>query len=116
MVQNVHSQTNLRADQVNQLVAEYQGGETVRGLARKHGLHRGTIGRRLRGAGVATGQRKLSTDFVLVRKVRTLRDMGWSVRRIANEVGVSHQSVLRLLPVAGSTEMSGIDGQMVSRT
>jgi hypothetical protein len=96
-VQNVHPQTNLRTEQVAKLVAEYQSGETVRGLARKHGLHRGTVVRRLHGAGVSTGQQKFAADTTLVQKVRTLRGMGLTIRQVADEAGISHQSALRLL-------------------
>jgi DNA-binding transcriptional regulator LsrR (DeoR family) len=79
------------------LVGEFEAGETARGLARKHGLHRSTVVRRLRQAGVETGQRKISSSRELVSEVQELRGQGLSLRQIAKEVGISHPSVHRLL-------------------
>jgi transposase-like protein len=79
------------------LVAEYEAGETARGLARKYGLHRTTVVRKLRQAGVNTGQRKLSSAFDLVAEIHALREQGMSLRGIANRVGASRSSVHRLL-------------------
>jgi transposase-like protein len=58
------------------LVDEYEAGETARGLARKHGVHRSTVARKLRQAGVETGQRKLSGSHELVAEIQELRVQG----------------------------------------
>jgi DNA-binding CsgD family transcriptional regulator len=83
------------------LVAEYEAGETVWGLARKHGMHRSTVVRKLRGAGVTTGQRRLSDSYELVTEVKELREQGLSLRAIAKRAGISYPSVQRLLYGAG---------------
>jgi IS30 family transposase len=79
------------------LVDQYEAGETARGLARKHGLHRSTVARKLRRAGVPTGQRKLSASHELVAEIAELRDRGLSLREIGKRVGISHPSVHRLM-------------------
>jgi DNA-binding transcriptional regulator LsrR (DeoR family) len=80
-----------------QLAAEYAAGATARGLAQKYGLHRRAVVLRLRGAGVKTGQRTMAADEELVSSVHALRDAGLSARKISREIGISHQSVTRLL-------------------
>jgi DNA-binding transcriptional regulator LsrR (DeoR family) len=82
------------------LADEYAAGETARGLARKHGLHRTTVVRRLRQAGVETGQRRLSDSPELVAEVNQLRAQGLSLRAIAERAQISHPSVHRLLGAA----------------
>ncbi|MDR2379721.1 MAG: helix-turn-helix domain-containing protein [Bifidobacteriaceae bacterium] len=83
------------------LAGAYGAGETARGLARKHGLHRSTVVRKLRRSGVSTGQRTLSASYELVAEIRQLRERGLSLRAIAKQVGVSHPSVHRLLTQTG---------------
>ncbi|MGO1849781.1 helix-turn-helix domain-containing protein [Microbacterium sp.] len=43
----------LSDEQIQQLVRCYQDGDSMRTLARRFGVHRETIGRKLRQAGVA---------------------------------------------------------------
>jgi lambda repressor-like predicted transcriptional regulator len=92
------SMRTSRTSQIGRtLVVEYEAGATARGLARKHGLHRSTVVRKLRQAGVSTGQRKLSASHELVAEIQELREQGLSLRAISRRVGVSHPSVHRLL-------------------
>ncbi|MDR2565243.1 MAG: hypothetical protein LBC97_04125, partial [Bifidobacteriaceae bacterium] len=94
---NGPSRTFLRAPLVADLACEYVAGGTVRGLARKHGIARSTVRRKLVRAGVEPSQRRLAMSEPLMRTIRSLRDEGWTLRQIADEVGVSHPSVHRLL-------------------
>jgi lambda repressor-like predicted transcriptional regulator len=78
-------------------VAEFEAGASGRELARKHGLHRTTVTRTLREAGVSSGQRTLGSLPDLVTECRSLRDSGATLRAIGTAVGISHQSVMRVL-------------------
>jgi lambda repressor-like predicted transcriptional regulator len=80
------------------IVADLEAGESVRGLARKYHLHRSTVIRNLRKAGVGpirpTGVTKQPH---LVREAHRLRGEGMSLRKIGKAMGLSHPSVNRLL-------------------
>jgi lambda repressor-like predicted transcriptional regulator len=81
-------------------LAEFESGESIRGLARQHKLHRTTVIRSLRRAGVAPQRTVAVTQRPeLVKEVHRLREKGLSLREIASEVGVSHPSVHRVLAV-----------------
>jgi lambda repressor-like predicted transcriptional regulator len=82
------------------IVTDLEAGESVRGIARKYHLHRSTVTRNLRKAGVppiqTTGVTKQPN---LIKEANRLRREGLSLRQIAKEMGVSHPTVHRLLNV-----------------
>jgi len=79
--------------------AGFEQGMSCTALARTHGVHKTTVLRRLRKAGVETRRATLASSSDLVGKVRELGEQGLSERRIAKAVGVSKSSVHRLLAV-----------------
>ena len=82
------------------IVVDLEAGESVRGIARKYHLHRSTVVRSLRKAGVPpirpVGVTRQSS---LVEEAHRLRGDGLSLRKIAAQMGVSHPTVHRLLAV-----------------
>ena len=82
---------------VGDLESDFEAGVSCSELARRHGIHKMTVVRRLRRAGVETKRRPLASSNELVSRVRELGEQGLSERRIANAVGVSRSSVHRLL-------------------
>lgn len=94
---HVTPRTFLPPDLTLKLAADYEAGATARGLAREHGIHRTTVVRHLRRAGVVTGQRRMADSEALVDRARALRGEGRSLRAIGVELGISHPSVKRLL-------------------
>jgi DNA-binding IclR family transcriptional regulator len=80
------------------LLAEFDDGESIRGLARKHKLHRNTVIRSLRKAGVPPQRPTSVTERPeLVREASRLREEGLPLRKIGQVMGLSHPSVHRLL-------------------
>jgi transposase len=80
------------------IVTDLEAGESVRGIARKYHLHRTTVIRNLRKAGVAPRRPEgVAGRPELVAEARRLRGEGLSLRGIAKAIGVSHPSVHRML-------------------
>jgi DNA-binding CsgD family transcriptional regulator len=93
----VTPRTFLPPDLTLKLAADYEAGATARGLARQHGIHRTTVVRHLRRAGVVTRQRRMADSEALVSRAGALRGEGRSLRTIGAELGISHPCVKRLL-------------------
>ena len=91
------TQTFLDAALVDSLKAHHEDGRSCASLAREHGLHKMTVIRALREAGVETRRLPLNESSDLASRVHSLREDGLSERGIALAVGVSRSSVHRLL-------------------
>jgi len=91
------TQTFLDAALVDSLKAHHENGRSCASLAREHSLHKMTVIRTLREAGVETRRPPLRESTDLASRVRGLHEDGLSERRIAVAVGVSRSSVHRLL-------------------
>jgi DNA invertase Pin-like site-specific DNA recombinase len=98
VVHDVQPRTSLSPENAARLLAEFQSGESIRGLARKHKLHRTTVIRSLRRAGVPPLQpTSVTKKAELVWEAQRLRKEGLTLRKIAEAMGVSHPTVHRLL-------------------
>lgn len=83
------------------MVVDYANGMTQAEIACKHGLHVQTVRKRLKSAGVvARTHRTALTDQELI-EARTLLDGGSSTRKIAQQFGVTHTTLLRSLRRGG---------------
>jgi lambda repressor-like predicted transcriptional regulator len=98
VVQDVQPRTLVGLEHAERLLAEFEAGESIRGLARKHKLHRNTVIRSLRKAGVPP-QRPTSITKrpELVTEASRLREEGLTLRKIGEVMGLSRPSVHRLL-------------------
>lgn len=92
-------QRRLTAEQVTQLVGEYQAGRRVKDLAASWRVHRDTISRLLRDAGVEP--RFEGITAVQVSEAVQLYEDGWSIRRLAAQYDRSYELVRRALLRAG---------------
>ncbi|MCL1898167.1 MAG: hypothetical protein FWG16_05035 [Micrococcales bacterium] len=82
------------------LLADFEAGESVRGIARKHNLAHSTVTRNLRKAGVSSLQPVgVTKQPELVEEANRLRTDGLSLRKIAKQMGLSHPTVHQLLRV-----------------
>jgi DNA invertase Pin-like site-specific DNA recombinase len=90
----------LSAEQVAQLVAAYQAGGKVTQLARQFGVHRFTVYRLLKQAGVLRARGIQVEDLPDVVR---LYEAGWSPARLADEYGVVVSTVASTLRKAGVT-------------
>ncbi|MDR0432081.1 MAG: hypothetical protein LBH48_02045 [Bifidobacteriaceae bacterium] len=80
------------------LLADFEAGAPIRGLARKHKLHRSTAIRSLRRAGVSPQRpTPITKQPELVARAIQLREEGLTLRKIGKVMGLSHPSVHRLL-------------------
>lgn len=93
------AQRRLTPKQVQQLVAEYEAGASVRGLAARRGVHRTTVTMQLRQAGVPVRRRGL-TEESRTEAVR-LYGEGWSCQRLADRYGCNATTVWKMLQQAG---------------
>jgi len=84
---------------VGDFEADFRAGVSCSELARRRGIHKMTVVRRLRSAGVETKRRPLASSSELVSRVQELGEQGLSERRIAKVIGVSKSSAHRLLAV-----------------
>jgi len=89
----------LRPAEVDDLVAKYHAGTTVRELATQFGIHRATVGRYLKTRGIDTKPPALVASDV-ARATKLYRE-GWSLAKIAKHYGVSAHAVNDYLRVAG---------------
>lgn len=93
------AQTFLTPAEVDRLVADYDAGLSVRGLAKKYGIHRGTVSAHLRRRNVALHRPGLGVDD-RAEAVRLFR-AGVSMRAIARRLGVGRSPVRAALDEAG---------------
>jgi hypothetical protein len=81
------------------IVTDLEAGESVRGIARKYHLHRSTVVRNLRKAGVAPQRPEgVAGRPELVAEARRLRGEGLSLRGIANVTADTRHPLRRLRP------------------
>jgi transposase-like protein len=87
-------------DELNQIVARYQAGETSTALARESGIAKSTFLRLLAERGVGTRPRGLTT--ATEGEILRLRKQGMIIREIAKRVGCSYDTArIFLLSVSG---------------
>lgn len=98
----------LDAEQVEQLIADYRAGATVYTLGRHFGIDRRTVGAILKRHGVQTRWQRLSLDQI--DEAAELYESGWSLARIAEQVGVTPTTVHRRLRDRG-VRMRGTSGR-----
>jgi len=79
------------------MVGEYEDGASATSIASKLGIHPATVWRHLAKAGVEVGKRGMADDETLRSTVLDLRSDGLTMRQIARRVGVSHQTISRIL-------------------
>ncbi len=84
-------QRRLAADQVAELVAEYQAGADMRELAVRWQVHRTTVAGHLRRAGVELRRQGLSEER-LSEAVRLYAE-GWSLQRLAERYNCDAETV-----------------------
>lgn len=89
----------LRADQVEQLIADYQAGATVYELSDRFGIERRTVSTILHRHGVPMRRRGLSPEQV--DDAIHLYKLGWSLARVGDHLGVNHTTVLNKLRERG---------------
>lgn len=87
----------LEAEQVAQLVADYQAGETVAGVARKYRVSVETASRWLRVSGVQTRRQEVGIPAEEVADARVLREAGWTLQAIGERYGCSRTAVANAL-------------------
>lgn len=93
------AQTRLTNDELNVVIAAYQGGLTLAELASSFGADRRTLANRLEQRGASRRARRLS-DAQIAEAVTFYTD-GWSLARIANRFGLYPQSIRYRLQRAG---------------
>jgi len=79
------------------MVGEYEDGASATSIASRLGVHPATVWRHLAKAGVEVGKRGMAYDETLRSTVLDLRRDGLTMRQIARRVGVSHQTISRIL-------------------
>ncbi|WP_229686734.1 helix-turn-helix domain containing protein [Longimycelium tulufanense] len=89
----------LRADQVEQLIADYQAGATVYELGDRFGIERRTVSNILHRHGIPLRRRGLTPDQV--DDAIHLYKLGWSLARVGDHLGVNHTTVLNKLRERG---------------
>lgn len=92
-------QTFLKEAEVDRLVDDYLAGSTVRELAQKYEIHRGTVSRHLTNRGVVRRASGLETEDA-AEAVKLCRQ-GHSIRSISRELGANRRSVRLSLVGAG---------------
>jgi hypothetical protein len=85
--------------EVEELVAAYRSGATVRQLAGQFGIHRVTVGRHLAARGIDTHPPALHPDDIPA--AADLYRAGWSLARIAEKFDTTDDSVRRRLLEVG---------------
>lgn len=89
----------LRAEQVEELIAGYQAGATVYELGDRFGIERRTVSTILHRHGVPMRRRGLSPEQV--DDAIHLYNLGWSLARVGDHLGVNHTTVLNKLRERG---------------
>lgn len=98
-VRQRQTQRRLTAEQLKQLIAEYEAGASMKELATRWNLHRTTVAAQLRQAGVQL-RRQGVPDTLLDEAIR-LYGEGWSCRRLAERYGCDAETVRQALRRAG---------------
>jgi len=93
------AQRRLTPEQVEQLVADYQVGASMKELAAKWQLHRTTVAAQLRRAGMQLRRRGISADQL--PDVTRLYGEGWSCQRLAERYDCDDETVRQVLKQAG---------------
>src|SRR5690242_1425192 len=91
----VRSARQLSTSEVDELVARYQAGATVRQLATEFGVHRATVGRHLEARGINTRQLKLSRE--VLKEAGELYLDGAILEELAAQYRVSYTTIRRCL-------------------
>ncbi|GLZ30917.1 hypothetical protein Lesp02_31060 [Lentzea sp. NBRC 105346] len=89
----------LGADQIEQLIADYQSGATVYQLGDRFSIERRTVSNILHRHGVPMRRRGLSPDQI--DDAIHLYNLGWSLGRVGQHLGVAHTTVLAKLRERG---------------
>ena len=92
-------QRRLAAEQVGQLVNEYEAGDDMKELAVRWKLHRTTVAAQLRRAGVRLRRQGVPAER-LDEAVRLYGD-GWSLQRLAERFACDDETVRQALRRAG---------------
>jgi DNA-binding CsgD family transcriptional regulator len=91
-----NTQTWLTPNEIDQIVILYNGGVTVRDIAKQFNCNRKTISRKLKQRGVSVMQSKLMKQ-ANAKEIINLYQSGLTTAQIADKYGVSVSSVMRLL-------------------
>ena len=86
-----HRARQLRTEQIEQLIADYQSGATVYELGDRFAIERRTVSNILHRHGVPMRRRGLSPDQV--DDAIHLYNLGWSLARVGDHLGVNHTTV-----------------------
>ncbi|WP_412519271.1 helix-turn-helix domain-containing protein [Actinomadura madurae] len=89
----------LRADQVEQLIADYRAGATVYELGDRFGIERRTVSNILHRYGVPRRRHGLTPEQV--DDAIHLYTLGWFLARVGDHLGVNHTTVLNKLRERG---------------
>jgi hypothetical protein len=89
----------LRSDQTEQLIADYQSGATVYELGDRFGIERRTVSTILHRHDVPMRRRGLSPDQI--DDAIHLYNLGWSLARVGDHLSVNHVTVLNKLRERG---------------
>lgn len=89
----------LGAEQIKELIADYQSGATVYELGTQFGIERRTVSTILHRHDVPMRRRGLSPDQV--DTAIHLYTLGWSLARVGDHLGVNHTTVLNKLRERG---------------
>lgn len=89
-IQRYRLADRFTSDELNQLVARYQAGETTTALANESGISKTAFLRLLAKRGVRTRSRKLTA--AQGEKILQLRRQGMTIRNIAKQVGCSYDT------------------------
>jgi hypothetical protein len=92
-------QRRLIAEQIEQLVHEYEDGDNMTVLAARWGLHRTTVAGHLRRAGVTL--RRQGVPVERLDEAARLYAAGWSCQRLAECYGCDAETVRQALRHAG---------------
>ncbi|GAA1549176.1 hypothetical protein GCM10009788_58800 [Nocardioides humi] len=83
-------QRRLNQDQVASLVADYQGGMTIKALTVKYNVRHETVSRWLAVNGVAVRPAPAGMPCGKLVEARALREAGWTWKRLGERYGCSH--------------------------
>jgi DNA-binding transcriptional regulator LsrR (DeoR family) len=102
-VARAHTRADLQ-EQARQLeadlIARYESGETVKALAREHGMHHQTVRRLLVAAGVEMRCKQRLSDDDLV-EIRRAYQAGATTTELGDQLGVSATAIQRALKRMG---------------
>ena len=88
-------QRRLTPDEVEQLVRDYQAGDSMQQLARRWRLHRTTVAEQLRREGVPVRQRGIRAERL--NEAIRLYNEGWSCLRLADRYDCDDETVRQAL-------------------